>query len=615
MIQFKTQILTFLLCSAWVSLVAGEKYEVRIDLRNVVDDRVQVVIELPQTGLDSIEFRMPKIVPGTYKIYDFGRFIHDFEAYDSSGQLLEVNQITPNRRLINNAQNLRKLTYWVEDTYDTEQDNKVFEPAGTNIEEGKNFIINTYGFVGYLQGFEDVPYIVQFDYPKGFFGASALARQAVNDSTDIFSTQNYFDLADGPIMYSLPDTAMLTLGNMEVLIAIYSPNQKLSPAFVKEQIQETLKAQQAYLGGALPVDNYAFLIYLFEGWSPSGGMGALEHSYSSVYSLPEINPSFLAQTIRDVAAHEFFHIVTPLNIHSEEIGEFDFINPKMSKHLWLYEGVTEYAAGLAQVKYGAMSFDQYLDVIEKKISASKNFDDRLPFTVMSANCLDQYANEYYNVYQKGALIGLALDIKLRALSDGKYGIQNLMDDLAREYGKNKSFKDEELFGQIAALTFPEIRKFFAQYVEGPNPLDYEDIFKSVGVEYTSPQLHKELSLGHISFGVNNETNRLVINSIDALNEFGKEMGYLSGDEIYAFDGVRIDIENYEEEFRSFKNRHQAGDVVKAIVLRTDEKNGKQKKVKLKARTIQVDVKTDGKITPYESPTAAQSALRKAWINQ
>jgi DNA gyrase/topoisomerase IV subunit B len=29
---------------------------------------------------------------------------------------------------------------------------------------------------------------------------------------------------------------------------------------------------------------------------------------------------YLAQMMKDVAAHEFFHIVTPLNIHSEEIG-------------------------------------------------------------------------------------------------------------------------------------------------------------------------------------------------------------------------------------------------------------------------------------------------------
>jgi len=173
MMNYKSKILAIFLCMLSMSLVAKEKYDVRIDLKNVVKDRVKVVIHLPETNLDSIEFRIPKIVPGTYKVYDFGRFIHDFKAFDTGGNMLEVNQITPNRRLIKNAQNLKKVTYWVEDTYDTEQPNIVFEPAGTNIEEGKNFIINHYGFVGYLQGFKDLPYTVQFDYPKGLFGASA----------------------------------------------------------------------------------------------------------------------------------------------------------------------------------------------------------------------------------------------------------------------------------------------------------------------------------------------------------------------------------------------------------------------------------------------------------
>jgi predicted metalloprotease with PDZ domain len=43
--------------------------------------------------------------------------------------------------------------------------------------------------------------------------------------------------------------------------------------------------------------------------------------------------------------HEFFHIVTPLSIHSKEIQDFDY-NDKMSEHLWMYEGVTEYFANL-----------------------------------------------------------------------------------------------------------------------------------------------------------------------------------------------------------------------------------------------------------------------------
>lgn len=606
--------LSLLVGCTFATLAQEAVYQVSIDLKKVKEDKLQVTYTLPPVDQEEIEFQMPKIVPGTYSIYDFGRFSSDFKAFDQDGNELPTDSVTQNRRLIKNAKKLSKISYWVEDTYDTEQGNIIFEPAGTNIEEGKNFVINTFGFFGYLKGMKDLPYEVQISHAKEMFGATALTKEAKNDTIDVITAPNYFDLADGPIMYCEPDTTTFEVGGAEILISIYSPADVLTSDFVKEQIVPTLTAQRAYLGGELPVDRYAFLIHLISGRSKSGGFGALEHSYSSMYNLPEMNPAFLAQAIRDVAAHEFFHIVTPLNIHSEEIGDFDFIDPKMSKHLWLYEGVTEYAAGLAQVKYGEMSFPDYLEVIEKKIQESGKYNDTLPFTVMSSNCLGEHKEQYYNVYQKGALIGMALDIRLRELSGGNYGLQELMADLAKEYGKQRSFKDEELFDKIAALSNPEIREFFSTYVEGTTPIPYAEFLDKVGVTYTPGMKGKELSLGHISFGVNGEDNRLVINSIDAMNTFGQNMGYEEGDIIYAFDGVKIDIENYEDEFMAFKERHTVGDKIQAVVMRKNEK-GKLKKVKLSAEAIEVDVKTSSSLEINFTASEEQLALRNAWVGK
>lgn len=595
-------------------LLAQEKYVVTIDLKTVVADKVKVTCFVPKVESDSIEFRIPKIVPGTYAVYDFGRFFTDFKALDADGNELETDRLTDNRILIKNSKKLTSVTYWIDDTFDSEKDNFIFEPAGTNIEESKNYVINTFGFVGYLQGMKDAIYELHVDYPKGMYGASALEKVSTSDSSDVFMAANYFDLADGPIMYAKPDTTTFEVGGAEILISIYSPNEVLDPLFVKEQVKPTLEAQYQYLG-QLPVDRYAFIIYLFDTHPISGKLGALEHSYSSFYSLPEIDPFRLVQVVRDVAAHEFFHILTPLNIHSEEIGDFDFINPKMSKHLWMYEGVTEYAAGLAQVKYGEMSVEDYLEVIRGKIKESQErFDDNLPFTEMSLNCLDKTESQYGNVYQKGALIGMALDIRLRELSGGAYGVQEMMQDLAQKYGKTQSFKDEELFDTITEMTFPEIREFFDTYVEGPTSIPYEEYLAKAGVLFEPARTEKQLSLGHISFSVNESDNRLIIQSIDQMNFFGQEMGYREGDIIYKFDGVEIDIENYEEEFWAFSDRHQIGDKITAIVIRTDE-NGKQKKLKLKAEAMSVDVKIESTISLVENPTEEQLVLRRAWLNK
>lgn len=590
------------------------KYQVNIDLNNVIKDRLYIEITTPEIALDEVEYHIPKIVPGTYSIYDFGRFSHYFQAKDKQGNLLQVDSISPNRRLIKGAKDLAKISYWVDDTFDSKQPNVIFEPAGTSIEAGRNFVINTFGFIGYLDGYKNLPYELNITHQEKMFGATALDKLVLADTLDQYSALNYVDLADGPIMYCQPDTAMINVGGAEILISVYSPNKMLTAKIVSEQVSETLLAQKAYLGDTLPVNKYAFLIYLFEGNSASGGMGALEHSYSSLYSLPDVNPMFLIQAIKDVAAHEFFHIVTPLNIHSEEIGDFDYINPKMSKHLWLYEGMTEYAAGLAQVKYGTMTLPTYLDVMKSKMENAERFDDNLPFTEMSKGCLGKYKSQYGNVYEKGALIGMSLDIQLRSLSKGKYGVQELMKDLSKEFGKTVSFRDEELFDKIVAMTYPEIGIFFSDHVAGKKSISYEVYLSKVGINYSPPLVKTELSLGNISFSVQDKTNRLVINDVGQMNEFGRDLGYQQGDEIVKFDKVEIDIENFEEEFLAFKDRHKLGDKITAVVLRTLD-NGKRKKVKLSAKAVQIKTKSNHSIGINDSATEEMLELRKSWVGE
>src|SRR5690606_31812764 len=188
-------------------------------------------------------------------------------------------------------------------------------------------------------------------------------------------------------------------------------------------------------------------------------------------------------TMTDVVSHEFFHILTPLNVHSNEIHYFDYNDPTMSQHLWMYEGVTEYFAHLFQVNQGLINDLLFYDRISSKIESSKNFDDTVPFTVLSQNILEEpYKSDYYNVYLKGALIGMALDIRLRELSDGKNGILDMMKELSQRFGKDRPFEDDALIPQIVEITHPEISEFFEMYVTGENPIPYDQFFEKVGLE-------------------------------------------------------------------------------------------------------------------------------------
>ncbi|MBK5269597.1 MAG: peptidase M61, partial [Bacteroidia bacterium] len=301
---------------------------------------------------------------------------------------------------------------------------------------------------------------------------------------DKFITESYNRIVDNPFMYCVPDTAFVKVGNSDVLISIYSPNKKVTAKFMAEKLDTLLQAQAKYLGGVLPVDKYAFLIYLFRKHGYSGGYGALEHSYSSMYYYPEQDQEKLWHTFVDFASHEFFHIITPLTIHSEEIQNFDFNKPKMSEHLWLYEGSTEYHSYMVQAKYGLITYDDLLKTFQKLIGYSKKrYNDTLAFTTMSKYVLHEYESQFGNVYVKGALINLCLDIKLLQLSQGKYGIMNLIHDLSLKYGKQKAFKDDELFDEIQKLTYPEIGAYLKNCVGGGDPLPFKEVFEAIGVNY------------------------------------------------------------------------------------------------------------------------------------
>ncbi|MGV3588998.1 MAG: peptidase M61 [Adhaeribacter sp.] len=593
-------------------LAKNKVYQFNLNLTQVQNDRIQVTLKAPEIKESETIYNMPKMVPGTYAVYNFGKYITDFKALDKKGRALPVTKLDENRWKISKAKDLDQITYWAGDTFDnTKKEDIVFEPAGTNIEENKNFLLNTHGFIGYFDGLKRVPYELTITKPQGFYGSTPLKAVKTTPTADTYRIDSYMDVVDSPLMYNVPDTAMMQIGGAEVLVSVYTAKKDVQSGIIAENIKEILEAQKNYLGGKLPVEKYAFLIYVDDAYNITGSYGALEHSYSSVYYLPPFNSQQIANQIRGIAAHEFFHIVTPLNIHSEEIGDFDYINPQMSKHLWLYEGVTEYFASHVQANQKLISPEEYLTKLRAYIAGSLKYNDTLPFTVMSKGALDKHENQYGNVYQKGALIGMALDIKLRELSGGKYGIRNLMNDLAKTYGKEKSFKDEELFDKITELTYPQIRDFFRQYVEGSMPLPYTEIFKTVGVTYAPQGTEMVNTFGRVETALNKE-GRMVIAGTSNMNDFGKKMGYQAGDVIMAINGQEVTATTAPKIIAQQVTNAPVGANLEVTVTRKDKK-GNPVTQKLTGTITQTPVETQHLLRLDPAATNQQKQLREAWL--
>ena len=613
MLKHLSKLLSFGALLAALGAGAQDRYRYALDLNALHNDALTVDLLTPKVSAPEVTFSMPKIIPGTYIIADYGQFIHDVQAFDEAGKKLPVKQLNTNQWRISGSNRLARIRYEVEDIFDaTGLKHQVYPMAATNFEAGKNFSLNFPGLLGYLEGLRNLPFDVQISKPANMWASTSLEPLSSDTKTDRFTVPNLDELYNYPVMYTVPDTATVQVGNCAVLVSVYSPGKQIHAAQIAGWMSDLLDAARQYLGGKLPADRYAFLYYFHEPGAKhsfqKGLGGALEHPTSSFYYLQDGPAEQQRESLVDMSSHEFFHIITPLTISSREVKEFDFDKPVLSRHLWLYEGVTEYTAHHVQVKYGLIPPQQFLERLTQKINYSRTaFIDTLAFTELSTGATGKWAAQYGNVYQKGALIAACLDLLLLDKSGGRYGLRNLTYDLGVRYGKYRAFNDPELFDAIGELTYPEVKDFLVKYVAGSTPIPYDQYFGRAGVQLAPGG--KVATMGSISLQPNDK-GVLQIFPPFRPNAFGRAVGYKVGDEIYAINGTALSGATFAERLPQIKagmkegapfevkiGRRNAGGGIDTMILRS---------------TVQL-VDQPERLQFYPNPTPQQRAVRLAWL--
>lgn len=591
-----------------------------IDITKVVEDKLPVVINPGRFSEESVTYYIPKVVPGTYSLASYGRFIEDFKALDYSGNELTVTHPDDNTWTIANATQLDKIEYLVNDTYDIEVrggigEDMPFSPAGTNIEPD-NYVLNLFGFIGYFNTLKNAQYTLDVTSPATFKHSSALQSTGTKSSPDGTAITNsylaprYFDIMDNPMMYGQLDIEEFMVGDIKIVLSVYSPNKVHTAASLKETVFTMMEAQKAYLGDVNSTPRYDIFLYLSEGKEESPkGYGALEHHTSTVVVLPENSPKEqLASSMIDVVAHEFFHIVTPLSVHSEDIHYFDYINPTFSKHLWMYEGVTEYFAQHFQVYEGLKTNDEFYQEMNQKIASSMRYDDTMSFTFMSENIMDKpYSDNYINVYSKGALIGMCIDILMREESNGERSMLSLMKELSIKYGVDKPFEDESIIAEITKMTYPSVGAFLNDHVSGTMPIDYEVYFEKVGLVYKEVNVETNFIQAGGGFIFDADREKMTLSFSDAVknNSFWVEEGIMAGDIIKEIGGKELSIENAQMLLGQMYAWQPGGDYKLKVV-----RDGKEMMFE---GTLKQSFTKSKELTENENATPKQLELRKAWL--
>ena len=318
-------------------------------------------------------------------------------------------------------------------------------------------LINGQAVFGFPHGMQAVPLAVRVSMPKGWSAGTALPRK-----DGAYQAESYDQLVDSPILLGAHLTrATLDVTGVPVTIVARSMGDQIDAQQLRDAMRDMLLSAGAFLG-KLPVNRYTFLYDFAE-----QGAGAWEHSYGSEYVLKDAAfTSAFGQRITDIAAHEFFHVVTPLNIHSEIIEHFNFATPIASQHLWLYEGTTEWAAHKMQLEMGMKA----------------RYDTTYSLTKLSLTSYsDSGQAQYGNIYSRGAIVAGLLDIKLLELSGGKHGMRDLILDLSKRYGKHRAFPEASLLDTIVARTSPGVGDFLRRYVQGAEHPPLKEYYAKLGI--------------------------------------------------------------------------------------------------------------------------------------
>ena len=369
---------------------------------------------------------------------------------------------------------------------------------------------------------------------------------------------------------------------------------------------------------AAPMSEYWFLVM-----AVGDGYGGLEHRSSTALicnrdDLPLNGDTKVSNGYRrflGLASHEYFHTWNVKRIKPQAFVDYDLTRENYTRQLWFFEGLTSYYDDLFLARTRLIEPLAYLEMIAENIGRVTSQSGRLKQSVADSS-FDAWVKYYrqdenspnsiVSYYQKGAMIGLALDLTIRARTNATKTLDDVMRALWAEYGQSgKGVPEGGVQAMAEKIGGIPLGEFFAQAVDGTADIDFVPLFETVGIDlvWKIPGQSRPEDAAPATLGakIGNDANGDA--RLQQVFDGGaaQSAGLSAGDAIVAVDGLRVSGATLDRRLRTYA----PGTRVELAAFRRDELMTFQV-------TLQAQVAQTCSLTMRDTPIDAK-ARRNAWL--
>jgi predicted metalloprotease with PDZ domain len=553
------------------------------------------------------ELVMPSWTPGSYLMREFPRNVVQFEAADGAGKAVAFEKTDKNTwRVAAPADGTLRARWTVHADELTVRTSHV---------DSTHAYVNGASVFMFVRGREHEPAEVEVDAPEGWRISTALP--ALEERR--FLAAHWDELVDSPLEIGTHQVVRWTVHGVVHEYAVWGRGNGDLRRLAGDTTRIVLAEREIF--GALPYPAFLFILHL-----TNGAGGGLEHRNST--SLLADRWAFRGPAYENflgLAAHELFHAWNGKRIRPAALGPFDYTRENYTRDLWVVEGITTYYTDLLLRRAGLIPRQRYLDKVAEMISrwrtlpgravqplADSSFDTWIKFYRPDSNT----PNATVSYYQKGALVALLLDLRIRAATGNARSMDDLMRLLWERYGvPDTGFVEGAVEAAAAEVAGTDLSDFFDHALRSTGELEFEPALAAAGLELVpvhlaaSPpregqprQAPPVPAESHTGLTLQMQGARVTVVNV-LTGSAAWRAGVNAGDELVAMDGFRV---AGMEWLNARLMERQPGASATLVVFRRDE-----------LLTLQLPVETGPPqrwiLRPAADATPEQKALLDDWL--